>query len=73
MDDFQNALREEFLKVLELSKNLEKETGLPLNLLLETISTLHLSMEIDLLNEQIAHLIEGYTSPAGDEDLMDYV
>ncbi len=61
------------MKVLDLARDLERETGLSLNLLLEVLSTIHLSMEIDLLNEQIANLIEGYTTPPADEDLVDYV
>lgn len=73
MDDFQKALREEFLRVLDLARVLEKETGLSLNLLLEVLSTIHLSMEIDVLVEHIANLIQGYTAPPEDEDLVDYV
>ncbi|MEM2925599.1 MAG: hypothetical protein QXJ68_07935 [Methanocellales archaeon] len=73
MDDFQKALREEFLRVLDLARVLEKETGLSLNLLLEVLSTIHLSMEIDVLVEHIANLIQGYTAPTEDEDLIDYV
>lgn len=61
------------MKVLDLARALERETGLSLNLLLEVLSTIHLSMGIDLLNEQIANLIESYTAPPADEDLMDYV
>ncbi|MEM2934673.1 MAG: hypothetical protein QXL78_07090 [Methanocellales archaeon] len=61
------------MKVLDLARTLEKETGLSLNLLLEVLSTIHLSMGIDLLNEQIANLIEGYVTPPEDEDLMNYI